>query len=316
METQVTEPNAAGVATPAAAVDQSQGGAPAGAAPAWELVVDDQTKYTDPAKARESFLDARKQIGEHKTWQEKLSEFNIAYEDGRTVKASEDVDGFLRLVNDLLNPKPAASSVVPDGKLDISQLSPEYQQHIDILKRAGLFAQADQFTKVSDELNTIKQQLQGFTAQQSSSEKARIDTAVAEGRTLLGEVAKEAGFQLDDKALKMLSDAVETQIVDASRDKDNRLVAGSPEDRYFRGDRAARTAIVKEQFAAWQNIADGYASNKNANYAQRKTGAMANQPKPLGAGAGSGIPTAGGKRPTESERAASLRAILSQGAVE
>lgn len=302
-----------GAPAPAAATPSP---APAQGAPAaspWVLEVDETTKYTDPAKAKESFLDARKQIGEYNALKEKLGGFNIAYEDGRTMSAAENFDAFVQLVNDLLEKKQAPAAAAPaDGPLDVSKLSPEYQQHIDILRKTGQFAAADKFEAMAKKLEQLEGSVNGIQQKFGAEEKANLEKAISEGRSIVGSVAKEAGFTLDAAAEAALAKAIEAQIVDASTDpKTGQAAPGSVEERYLKGDRATREAIVKEQFVIWQSIADGYAKSKNAGYAAAKTGAMAGSPKPLGQPAGTGA-LAPGKRPTESERMEHLRAILSQ----
>ena len=196
-----------GAPAPAAASPSPAQAQGAPAAPTWELVVDDQTRYTDPAKAKESFLDARKQIGTFNQLKEKLGGFNIAYPDGRTASAAEDLDAFVQLVGDLLSkpqePAPAASPA--DGPLDVSKLSPEYQQHIDILRKTGQFAAADKMEKMAKQLEELSGSVSGIQERFSADEQANTEKAISDGRSILATVAKEAGFTLDEKDLVMLA---------------------------------------------------------------------------------------------------------------
>jgi len=317
----MTEPNAAPLVAPAPAAAPTPTPEPTqpATAPAWTLEVDNETRYTDPAKARESFLDARRQIAEHKGLVDRFSGYTIKYEDGREVSASEDPEAFFSLVGTLLAQqgaaaRGAAAQPAPgDEKLDPSKLTPEWQSAISTLRRTGQFAAADQMQALTDKLTALEQQVQGVTQAQTSGEQARKDSAIAEGRSILGEVAKTAGFALDDKGTAALASAIEDQIVRASSDpKTGQMLPSSVEDRYLRGDRSVREAIVKEQFAIWQAIADGYAAHKNSSAASLKERLIAGQPKPLGSpGTGALAPQ---KRPTESERMETLRGILSQSA--
>jgi len=323
----MTEPNAAPLVAPAApAVAPASTPAPTQVAPEspWTkltdgLRIDDETVYPTPDLAVESFRDARRQIKDHKALVDRFSGYIIKYEDGREVSASEDPEAFFSLVGTLLAQqgaaaRGAAAQPAPgDEKLDPSKLTPEWQSAISTLRRTGQFAAADELQKMTAELAELKQQVQGVTQAQTSGEQARKDSAIAEGRSILGEVAKTAGFALDDKGTAALASAIEDQIVRASSDpKTGQMLPGSVEDRYLRGDRSVREVIVKEQFAIWQAMFDGYAAHKNSSAASIKERLIAGQPKPLGSpGTGALAPQ---KRPTESERMETLRGILSQSA--
>ena len=301
-----------GAPAPAAAPPSTTPAQGAPAASPWELVVDETTKYTDPAKAKESFLDARKQIGTLNEWKEKLGGFNIKRGD-ETVSAAESFDDFVQLVSEMLEPKGTPAQAAPaDGPLDVSKLSPEYQQHIDILRKTGQFAAAERMESMAKELEQLKGSVNGIQQRFTDDERATTEKAISEGRSFVAAVAKEAGFTLDEAQQGALAKAIEAQIVDASADpKTGKAKPGSIEERYLKGDTATRQAIVKEQFAIWQNIADGYAKKKSAGYAEAKTAAMAGTPKPLGQAGGS-APPAAGKRVPESERMETIRNILSQ----
>lgn len=309
--TPTVEQNAsASAAVPTEAQPQ---GAPA-ATPKWELVVDERTRFDDPAKAKDSFLDGRRQIAEFNSMKEKLKGFNIFYEDGRSIPASEDVDGFLALVENLMNPQPAAAKQSEGNeKLDVSKLSPEYQQHIDILTRAGQFATATEFQKMAEKLSQFETQLSGVLQHQSAGDKSRQDAAIAEGRSLLADALKADGLSLSPEQIADIADDIENRIVRASSDpKTGQMLPNSLEERYLNGDRSVREAIVKEQLKKWLGPSESYAKSKNAAQADAKTSAMAAaQPKPL-TQAGAGVPAATKARPGESERRQTILQLLSQ----
>jgi len=171
----MTEPNAAPLVAPAPAAAPTPTPEPTqpATAPAWTLEVDNETRYTDPAKARESFLDARRQIAEHKGLVDRFSGYTIKYEDGREVSASEDPEAFFSLVGTLLAQqgaaaRGAAAQPAPgDEKLDPSKLTPEWQSAISTLRRTGQFAAADQMQALTDKLTALEQQVQGVTQAQT-----------------------------------------------------------------------------------------------------------------------------------------------------
>ena len=322
----MTEPNAAPLVAPAApAVAPASTPAPTQVAPEspWTkltdgLRIDDETVYPTPDLAVESFRDARRQIKDHKALVDRFSGYIIKYEDGREVSASEDPEAFFSLVGTLLAQQGAAARgaaaqpALGDEKLDPSKLTPEWQSAISTLRRTGQFAAADELQKMAEKVTALEQQVQGVTQAQSDGVKARVEATQQHAKSLLAAVISEAGLPKNDKFLTSVYNSIEEEVVLQSRDKADKVIPGSLEDRFMRGDEAARKSILSELAKPYLGVFDEFAKSKNASFAADKTRLMAGQPKPLGSpGTGALAPQ---KRPTESERMETLRGILSQSA--
>jgi len=163
-------------------------------------------------------------------------------------------------------------------------------------------------TQVSPEIAALQAKLQALEQGVVGEQDARTQAAVEQGRSFLAQEAKAAGLPEDAEFVGEMFDAICDAVMKVSRDKDDKLIPGSPEDRYFRGDAGVRQAIIKEHLTRRLQWFDSYAKRGNANYANQKLNAQRSQPRNLPASGGA-APVAT-TRPSESERMATLRAIV------
>ena len=202
----------------------------------------------------------------------------------------------------------------PD-RIDPSQLSPEYQQHIDTLRKVGLFAQADQVEKMATRLETLEKQLNSVQGNITSSEQSKIDEAVETGKNLAGEILlQDFGFKAEGPKLQRITDSLISSITEDSWDAKGVVKRDTDHWRYLNGDLATRKEIVKKHLGFLTEFGEAFAAKKNASYAKDKAAAMAAQPKSVPAGASA--PNLSGKRLSPSELRQGLLARLSVGETE
>jgi len=163
-------------------------------------------------------------------------------------------------------------------------------------------------TQVAPEVAALQAKIEALEKNYSGEQDARTQAAIEQGKGILAQEAKAAGLPEDAEFVGEMFDAIADAVMKVSRDKDDKLIPGSPEDRYFRGDATVRQAIIKEQLAKRLQWFEAYAKRGNAQYANQKANALRSQPRNLPAAGGSA--PAAGARPSETERMSTLRAII------
>lgn len=322
------DPNAvAAQATPAAATTPTDG-TPAAATPAatpdeWYLDLGDgRTRY----KTRDDAVTGVRKASERITQLTPYGEYfdRLGKEFNRPVTV-EEVDQWLSDYDALLKKQAGGSAADPKSHFDWLRANAP-QQWSDAIawleaqtaaKGSGAAgAQAQPTTSQSADdprLAEIQAKLDAIERRTVGEEQARIEAARQAGQSLVGELVKASNLNLDDKVVAKLGRDIEYDIVEASRDANDNLVPGSPEDRFLKGDAATRRSIVEEFLKPWLGAFGGAAQAGNAAYAQQKAAAKGSQPAPVRPGSqGTPAAPAGNKRLSESELRQNVLTILSQ----
>lgn len=236
------------------------------------LKVNDRTSYATREDAMRAYDEAGKTIAQLSAWRQ----FN---------EAGYTPEQVIQIVNAHVAAQKQQSqpSNQPNQPKAADDLSPEWRAHIEFLKSKGIFP-------TTDELNAIKQQIADLRGEQQSAYEARVEGARTRGEQILNSVIKDAGLTLDETGSNFIANSIEDQIVRASRNEQNQIVPGSPEDRFIHGDASECTAIIKEHFNRFLQFGDLYAKRQTSQLVDQKAAAAAANSRPL-APAGSPVPT-------------------------
>lgn len=134
---------------------------------------------------------------------------------------------------------------------------------------------------VAEQIAQLQAQLQSLTQSQTAEQTARIEAARQQGVNLVAQQLEKAGLPKDEATVTKVASFVEDQIVRASRDSNNAIVPGSPEDRFLRGSEGERAKIVEEQVGFFTSLGTKFHEAKTAELVKSKTAAMQNQNRNL-----------------------------------
>ena len=291
------QPQATPQATPAAA----SGGAPF-------LQINDRTVYRTQEDAVKGWNELQGSYTKLTPWAEATGRWAKSVDEGGFGLADASPEVVEQLLDELARrryeeaqAKSASAPKQGDGQLDASKLTPEWQEHVRVLREQAQFV--------------TKEDLESFRAQQEQQRQENaVEVAVKEGQSILAAEVKAAGLEADPDYLEDVFTAIEnriTKVSTAGYDKagNRQIKTGSPEDRFLKGDTAVRQAIIKEYFKPYLDRMEAYNKSKSAAQANAKTQAMGSQPRPLAPAGGQAAPTPG-KRLSESELRQGLLAHL------
>jgi len=265
-------PAAPSTPAPAAA---SPSAAPAPSAPAGStspsafLEINERTKYLSKEDAVRGYQELQNTLADLKKWERLWDDPAKGGYGFANIKSVDQLvpilDHYLQLTQQAQGSAPAAAGAQPAGS---DQLSPEWQQYIRTLQEKAGFVTKDDLQQLQQSIHAEK-------------EEARVSAAVDHGTKMLAAELKEAGLPEDAELLKEVGNVVGAKMDNLSYNAQGQLITGSPVERFLNGNESERRAIIKEQFSTYLKFADTYAKSKDATYANQKTSALANTPRPL-----------------------------------